>query len=64
MPDLFETEIKELDESMRKLIEQKKLNAVSDPSSRIRFFARHTSRFRDPEQGMSVFIEDIIDLDE
>jgi hypothetical protein len=53
MPDLFQTDIKELDESMQRLIEEKKLDPDSDPSSRIRFFVRHKSRFRHPEQGTS-----------
>ena len=57
LPDVFQTEIGELEESMRKLIEEKKLDPRSDPSSRIRFFAIHHARFQDPEQ-------DIIDIQE
>lgn len=51
MPEIFQTEIKELEESMQRLIEEKKLDPKSDPSSRIRFFSIHSSRFKDPEQG-------------
>jgi hypothetical protein len=50
MPELFQTEIKELEESMQKLIEEKKLDPTSDPSGRIRFFVKHKSRFVHPEQ--------------
>lgn len=51
MPEIFKTEINELDESIQKLIEEKKIDPPTDPSGRIRFFARHKSRFEDPEQG-------------
>ena len=64
MPELFQTEIKELDESMRRLIEEKKLDPQSDPSSRIRFFARHSSRFAHPDQCRVMVDLEAIDLDE
>jgi len=51
MPDVFKTEIGELEDSMRKLIEEKKLDPLTDPSGRIRFFTLHNTRFRHPEQG-------------
>ena len=57
MPDVFKTEIGELEDSMKKLIEQKKIDAKSSPSSRIRFFHTQNSRFTDPQQ-------DIIDIQE
>lgn len=53
MPELFQTEIKELEESMQKLIEEKQLDPTSDPSGRIRFFVKHKSRFVHPEQCSS-----------
>lgn len=33
------------------MIEEKKLDPDSDLSGRIRFFMKHKTRFRDPEQG-------------
>lgn len=57
MPEIFETEIKELDQSMQRLIEEKKLDPESDPSSRIRFFVRHKSRFVHPEQGSAIIMQ-------
>lgn len=41
MPELFRTEIKELDTSIQRLIQEKQLDPKSDPSGRIRFFFKH-----------------------